>query len=116
MPVSGSVMRFLRNRAQPSFSLKRCSHGRSAVSMTSGAGRFMAGPLKQRTPRGDCTPAGRTVPLDGRPMLGVTANPAAGVSVAEARAVCATLAEEVRKELQLPTTYRLTWLQDVATK
>jgi multidrug efflux pump subunit AcrB len=54
--------------------------------------------------------------LDGRPMVEVTANPAAGVSVADARALCATLAEEARKELQLPEAYRLTWLHEVAAK
>jgi multidrug efflux pump subunit AcrB len=48
--------------------------------------------------------------LDGRPMVEVTANPASGVTLAQARALCETTAEEVRKELQLSAEYRLTWL------
>jgi multidrug efflux pump subunit AcrB len=51
--------------------------------------------------------------LDGRPMVEVTANPAAGVSLARARALCESLAEEVRRELRLPAEYRLTWLREL---
>jgi multidrug efflux pump subunit AcrB len=50
--------------------------------------------------------------LDMEPMLGVGANPAPGVSLIEARKVCETLAEEVRRELQLPAGYRLRWGND----
>jgi multidrug efflux pump subunit AcrB len=49
--------------------------------------------------------------LDGEPMVGITANPAPGVSLAEARAFCEARAEEVRKELRLPAAYRLALLQ-----
>jgi multidrug efflux pump subunit AcrB len=49
---------------------------------------------------------------NGSPMVGITANPAAGVSVGEARALSQRLAEEVRKELGLPKEYRLSWLQE----
>ncbi len=44
------------------------------------------------------------------PAVEITANPAPGVSPAEARTLCETLAEEVRKELALPAGYRLGWL------
>jgi multidrug efflux pump subunit AcrB len=50
--------------------------------------------------------------LDLRPMVEVTANPAVGVTLAQARARCQTLAEEIRKELKLSNDYRLTWLGD----
>jgi multidrug efflux pump subunit AcrB len=48
--------------------------------------------------------------LDGMAMVSITANPAAGVSLAEARALCERLAEQVRRELSLSAEYRLTWL------
>jgi multidrug efflux pump subunit AcrB len=48
--------------------------------------------------------------FNGAPMLAITANPAAGVSLASARSLCESLAKEVRNELQLPTPYRLVWL------
>jgi multidrug efflux pump subunit AcrB len=51
--------------------------------------------------------------LDGQPMVEITANPASEVSLAEVRALCETLAEEVRKELRLPATYRLAWLVEM---
>jgi multidrug efflux pump subunit AcrB len=51
--------------------------------------------------------------LDSRPMVEITANPGPEVSLAQARALCETLAEEVRKELRLPAQYRLTWLQEI---
>ncbi|HEY7157509.1 MAG TPA: efflux RND transporter permease subunit, partial [Gemmataceae bacterium] len=50
--------------------------------------------------------------LDFFPMIEITANPASGVKLEEARKLCEKLAEEVRKELQLPADYRLFWLQD----
>jgi RND family efflux transporter MFP subunit len=51
--------------------------------------------------------------LDLRPMVEVTANPGDGVSLAEARWLCETLAEQVRKELRLPAGYGLVWLQEL---
>jgi multidrug efflux pump subunit AcrB len=78
--------------------------------------------LKVRNGKGDMVPLGAFVALrdvkglttlvrlDGRPMGEITANPASGVSPAEARSLCERLAEEVRKELDLPREYRLTWL------
>jgi multidrug efflux system membrane fusion protein len=47
--------------------------------------------------------------LDGRPTVEITANPAPGVSLAEARWLCETAAEEVR----LAAEYRLTWLAEL---
>jgi multidrug efflux pump subunit AcrB len=44
------------------------------------------------------------------PMVAVTANPASGVSLTQARALCEARAEEVRRELGLTAEYRLTWL------
>jgi multidrug efflux pump subunit AcrB len=52
--------------------------------------------------------------FNGRPMLAVTANPAAGQTVASSRAGCVKLAEEVRSELHLPKTYRWKWLPAAA--
>src|SRR5262249_22138601 len=46
--------------------------------------------------------------LDGLPMLEITANRGADVTVEEARKLSASLAEEVRKELRLSAEYRLT--------
>jgi multidrug efflux pump subunit AcrB len=54
--------------------------------------------------------------LDMRPMVEITANPAAGVSLAEARTLCTDLAEEVRQELGLSNDYGLTWLEDGAAR
>jgi multidrug efflux pump subunit AcrB len=48
--------------------------------------------------------------LDLCPAIGITANPAAGVSISEARILCESLAEELRKELGLQC--RLIWVQD----
>jgi multidrug efflux pump subunit AcrB len=50
--------------------------------------------------------------LDRKAMVRITANPAVGVTPAEARTRCASLAEQVRKELRLPADYKLTWLRD----
>lgn len=50
--------------------------------------------------------------FNGRPMEEITAHPAPGVSLAEARGLCEKLAEEIRKELRLSAEYRLTWFQD----
>jgi|GEM_PF-71604 len=49
--------------------------------------------------------------LDLWPMVEITANPASGVPVHEARRLCETLAEEVRNELRLTAEYRLSWLE-----
>jgi hypothetical protein len=46
--------------------------------------------------------------LNGQPMVEMTANAAAGVSLAETRTLCETLAREIRAELRLPADYRLT--------
>jgi multidrug efflux system membrane fusion protein len=51
--------------------------------------------------------------VDLRPAATVSGNPAAGVSLAEARWLCETLAEQVRKELRLPAEYGLVWLREV---
>jgi multidrug efflux pump subunit AcrB len=47
--------------------------------------------------------------LNGFPMMSITANPARGVSLAQARALCEARAEEVRRELGLSAEYRLAW-------
>jgi multidrug efflux pump subunit AcrB len=52
--------------------------------------------------------------FNGKPMATITANPASGVSLVEARALCETLAEEARKESGLPAAYRLSWLPEGA--
>jgi multidrug efflux pump subunit AcrB len=79
--------------------------------------------LKVRNAQGDMVPLGALVQvrevsgpeavdrLDCNPMVEITANPAAGVSASQARALCESLAEEVRKELGLPAEYQLTWLR-----
>jgi hypothetical protein len=41
--------------------------------------------------------------------VALTANLAAGVTAAQGRVLCQRVAEEVRKELQLSTGYRLAW-------
>jgi multidrug efflux pump subunit AcrB len=51
--------------------------------------------------------------FNGQPMVEVTANPAPSTSLAEACALCEHAAEAVRKELQLPAEYGLTWLQQL---
>ena len=42
----------------------------------------------------------------------ITAHPAAGVSLGEARALCERLAEKVGRELGVAGQYRLTWPRD----
>ena len=54
--------------------------------------------------------------LDLQPMVHISANPAADVPLANARALCEKLVNEVRQELQLPAEYRLTWLRDLSDK
>jgi RND family efflux transporter MFP subunit len=54
--------------------------------------------------------------LDSRPMVQITANPAADAALAEVRTVCERLAEAVRKELRLSAEYRLSWLRDMPGK
>jgi multidrug efflux pump len=51
--------------------------------------------------------------LDMMPAVHITANPAADVSPAEARKLCATLFDQARKELRLPSEYKLTWFQEI---
>jgi RND family efflux transporter MFP subunit len=79
--------------------------------------------LKVRNMRGDMVPLGALVsvrdtegPLavdffDLWPVVPITANLAAGASADEVRARCATLAEQVRKELGLSPDYRVKLLQ-----
>ena len=55
------------------------------------------------------------VRLDLRPMVEMTANPAAEVSLVEFRTLCEKLFEQVRTESRLPAEYRLTWLQEIPT-
>ncbi|HKB37384.1 MAG TPA: efflux RND transporter permease subunit, partial [Gemmataceae bacterium] len=81
--------------------------------------------LKVRNEKGEMVPLGSLAKireveaplvvdrLDGHPMVEITANPAAGAALAEVRALCETLAAEVRKELKLPAEYRLTWLREL---
>lgn len=45
--------------------------------------------------------------LDLSPMVGLRANPAAGISLDQARTLCESHFAEVRKEMNLPDTYRL---------
>ena len=47
------------------------------------------------------------------PILQITANPATDVSLGEARKLCETLFDQLRKEARLSTEYRLTWLQEI---
>jgi RND family efflux transporter MFP subunit len=81
--------------------------------------------LKVRNARGEMVPlagiavlreeagTGSLDRLDLEPMAEITANPAQGVSLAEARWLCETLAEEVRKGLQLSPAYGLVWMQEL---
>jgi multidrug efflux pump subunit AcrB len=81
--------------------------------------------LKVRSAEGQIVPVSKLVTvrevkgasalerLDGQPMVEITANPASEVSLAEVRLLCETLAEQVRKELRLPATYRLAWLAEM---
>jgi multidrug efflux pump subunit AcrB len=82
--------------------------------------------LKVRNSQGNMVPLSALVALreitgpaieerfNGQPMVEVTANPAAGTSLAEIRTLCETLAGDVRAELRLPADYRLTWLDDAS--
>jgi multidrug efflux pump subunit AcrB len=84
--------------------------------------------LKVRTTRGEMVPLSTVVAirnvegpavvdrLNLEPMVEVSANPAAGVSLGQARALCEAAAEEVRRELRLPAEYRLTWLREMPAK
>ncbi len=51
--------------------------------------------------------------FNGKPAVQLTANPAVGTSIAEARTLCERLADEVRRELRLPAAYRVSWLRDL---
>ncbi len=53
--------------------------------------------------------------LDLMPMVEVTANPAAEVSLVESRTLCEKLFEQVRMRSRLQADYRLTWLQHIPT-
>jgi multidrug efflux pump subunit AcrB len=54
--------------------------------------------------------------LDGQAMAAITANPAPGVSLTEARQLCEKVFAEVGRDLGLPASYRLTWLGELPTK
>jgi RND family efflux transporter MFP subunit len=81
--------------------------------------------LQARTGKGEMVPLSLIVTIretsgplsvdrvDIRPAAMISGNPAAGVSLAEARWLCETAAEQVRKELRLPAEYGLVWLQEV---
>ena len=81
--------------------------------------------LKVRNAKGEMVPLAQLVKvrtvqgpeaidrLNLQPMVEITANPAAGVSLPEVRTHCEGLANEVRRELRLPADYRLTWLQEL---
>ena len=58
---------------------------------------------------------GLHVRLDLNPMVEVTANPAAEVSLVECRTLCEKWFEQVRTESGLAAEYRLTWLQHIPT-
>lgn len=61
------------------------------------------------------TGAGIEERLNGCPMVEITANPAAGVRLAEIGTLCETLAKDVCVELRLAGDYRLMWLNDPKT-
>ena len=81
--------------------------------------------LKIRNTRGQMVPLGAIARiresneppaldfLNRRPMVQITANPASQTSTAQARTLCETAAEEVRKQLRLPAAYRLRWLEAI---
>jgi multidrug efflux pump subunit AcrB len=46
------------------------------------------------------------------PALGITANPVPGMALTEARALCESLAEDIRRELGLSAHCRLIWVQE----
>jgi RND family efflux transporter MFP subunit len=52
--------------------------------------------------------------IDLRPAVHISGNPASGVALGQARWLCETLAEEVRKELQLSPEYALVWLEELS--
>jgi RNA polymerase sigma factor (sigma-70 family) len=85
--------------------------------------------VKVRNKKGELIPLGRLVRengkntdllvydrFNGEPMVRITASPKPGVPEGEARRLCETLADEARKELRLPATYRLVWLREDAAK
>ena len=47
-------------------------------------------------------------------MLEISANRGAGAAAEDVRKLCASQADEVRKELRFPPEYRLTWLRESA--
>jgi multidrug efflux pump subunit AcrB len=81
--------------------------------------------LQVRNARGEMVPLGGLVTartVEGPEVLTcfnkdflveVTANPAPGVSLAEIRKLCESQMEAARRELRLPASFRLTWLQDM---
>jgi multidrug efflux pump subunit AcrB len=51
--------------------------------------------------------------LNLEPAVELTANPAVGISLSQARTLCETLSKDVRRELRLTAAYRLTWLREL---
>jgi hypothetical protein len=48
-----------------------------------------------------------------KPAVEISANPAAEVSLEQARTLSGTQFEEVRRALRLPAEYRLIWLREI---
>jgi multidrug efflux system membrane fusion protein len=79
--------------------------------------------LKVRNTKGDMVPLATIMTLremdgplaldrlDSKPMMEITANLAPDVSPEQVRTLCRKLADEVRRELRLPASYRLSWLK-----
>jgi multidrug efflux pump subunit AcrB len=54
--------------------------------------------------------------LDFKPMVQITANPAAEMSLAQARMLCESIFEQLRMESRLQAEYRLNWLNEISTQ
>jgi multidrug efflux pump subunit AcrB len=52
--------------------------------------------------------------LDGEPMVAITADPAAGIPLTEARSLCMSLAQQCRQQLALPAAYQPSWMPGTA--
>jgi multidrug efflux pump subunit AcrB len=69
----------------------------------------LANLVKARVIEGPAT-VGR---IDSQQVVEITANPAPGVSLAQARKLCESVMEEARDELRLPPAYQLKWLREL---
>jgi multidrug efflux pump subunit AcrB len=79
--------------------------------------------LKVRNKRGESVPLGAlltarmeeapqaVIRFNTHPAVRLTANPATGVSLADARDLCESLAEAARQDLKLSADYRLAWVE-----